>query len=234
PQPAPGPGPVAPAAPNAPTAPPVQPASGGGLFGGQLPGAGAPAWGPPIAGALPEERRKATVLFADLFGYTAVAERMDPEAVKSIIDRALRRLGQEVVRYGGSVDKYIGDNVMAVFGAPVAHEDDPERAVRAGLAMQAAMDEINERLEDDVNFALRVGINSGEVLAGRIGDGYTVIGDPVNVAARLQAAAKPGTVTVGEVTHRLTRAAIEYVELRPLELKGKAEPVPAWEAVRAV
>ena len=108
--------------------------------------------------------------------------------------------------------------------------------MRAGLAMQAAMDEINERIAADIgaNFALRVGINSGEVLAGRVGDGYTVIGDPVNVAARLQAAAKPGTVIVGEVTHRLTRAAIEYVELEPLELKGKAEPVPAWEAVRAV
>ena len=117
----------------------------GGLFGGQLPGVGAPAWGSPAAGALPEERRKATVLFADLSGYTAVAERMDPEAVKSMVDRALRRLGQEVVRYGGTVDKYIGDNVMAVFGAPVAHEDDPERAVRAGLAMQAAMEEINQR-----------------------------------------------------------------------------------------
>ena len=125
---------------------------------------------------------------------------------------------------------------MGVFGAPVAHEDDPERAVRAGLAMQAAMDEINERIASDVgaNFALRVGINSGEVLAGRVGDGYTVIGDPVNVAARLQGAAEPGTVIVGEVTHRLTRKAIEYVELEPLELKGKAEPVPAWEAVRAV
>src|SRR6185295_5365079 len=126
---------------------------------------GAPAWGSP-AGGLPEERRKATVLFADLFGYTAVAERMDPEAVKSIIDRALRRLGQEVVRYGGSVDKYIGDNVMAVFGAPVAHEDDPERAVRAGLAMQGAMVEANResREKDGVEFSLRVGINSGEVM----------------------------------------------------------------------
>src|SRR6185295_736840 len=107
---------------------------------------GAPAWGSP-AGALPEERRKATVLFADLSGYTAVAEGMDPEMVKSFIDRALQRLGQEVVRYGGSVDKYIGDNVMAVFGAPVAHEDDPERAVRAGLAMQAAMEEINKDID---------------------------------------------------------------------------------------
>ncbi len=95
----------------------------------------APAEAPeaPAAETLPEERRNATVLFADLSGYTAVAERMDPEAVKSLVDRALRRLGQEVSRYGGRVDKYIGDNVMAVFGAPVAHEDDPERAVRAGL-----------------------------------------------------------------------------------------------------
>jgi tetratricopeptide (TPR) repeat protein len=112
----------------------------------------------------------------------------------------------------------------------VAHEDDPERAVRAGLAMQAAMTEVNERVPGE--FALRVGINSGEVLAGQVGDGYTVIGDPVNVASRLQSAARPGTVTVGEITHRLTRGAIEYVELEPLRLKGKSEPVPAWEAVR--
>ncbi len=186
--------------------------------------------------APPEERRQATIIFADLSGYTAVSERLDPERIKSLVDRTLRRLGQEIERYGGTIDKYIGDNVMGVFGAPISHEDDPERAVRAGLAMQAAMAEVNERIAADVgaNFALRVGINSGEVLAGRVGDGYTVIGDPVNVAARLQGAAEPGTVTVGEVTHRLTRRAIEYVELEPLELKGKAEPVPAWEAVRAV
>ena len=184
----------------------------------------------------PEERRKATVIFADLSGYTAVSERVDPERMKSLVDRALRRLGEEVERYGGTIDKYIGDNVMGVFGAPVSHEDDPERAVRAGLAMQAAMEGINQRIAADLgaSFSLRVGINSGEVLAGRVGDGYTVIGDPVNVAARLQAAAKPGTVIVGGVTHRLTRGAIEYVELPPLELKGKAEPVPAWEAVRAL
>ena len=86
------------------------------------------------------------MLFADLSGYTAVAERTDPEAVKSMLDRALQRLGEQVERFGGSIDKYIGDNVMAVFGAPVAHEDDPERAVRAALAMQAEMERINERL----------------------------------------------------------------------------------------
>ena len=112
-----------------------------------------------------------TVLFADLSGYTAVAERMDPEAVKALVDRVLMRLGEEVERYGGTVDKYIGDNVMAIFGAPVAHEDDEERAVRAGLGMQAAMGEVNEDLPDGVHFDLRVGVNTGEVLAGRGGRG---------------------------------------------------------------
>jgi predicted ATPase/class 3 adenylate cyclase len=184
------------------------------------------------AEALPEERRQVSVLFADLSGYTAFAEGMDPEAVKTLLDRALRQLGSEVERFGGSIDKYIGDNVMGVFGAPVAHEDDPERAVRAGLAMQEAMEAINERVSasEGVQFELRVGINSGEVIAGQVGDGYTVIGDPVNVASRLQAAAQPGSVTVGVGTFRATRGTISYEELEPLDLKGKAEPVPAWEA----
>jgi predicted ATPase/class 3 adenylate cyclase len=172
-----------------------------------------------------------TVLFADLSGYTAFAERMDPEAVKALVDRALARLGQEVARYGGTVDKYIGDNVMAIFGAPVAHEDDAERAVRAGLGMQDAMDEVNEGLPGGAHFELRVGVNTGEVLAGAVGEAYTVIGDTVNVASRLQSAARPGSVTVGARTMRATEAAIEYKELAPLELKGKAERVPAWEAV---
>src|SRR5215213_8819915 len=179
----------------------------------------------------PEERRQVTVLFADLSGYTAFAERMDPEAVKSLVDRALLRLGQEVERYGGTVDKYIGDNVMAIFGAPVAHEDDAERAVRAGLGMQAAMAEVNDGLPDGAHFALRVGVNTGEVLAGAVGDAYTVVGDTVNVASRLQTAARPGSVTVGERTMRATDAAVEYDALEPLDLKGKAERVPAWEAV---
>src|SRR3954447_3184101 len=182
---------------------------------------------------LPEERRQVAVLFADLSGYTAVAETLDPEALHSLVDRCLRRLGEEVERYGGTVDKYIGDNVMATFGAPVAHEDDAERAVRAALGMQEAMAEINEDLgrRHGVSFALRVGVNSGEVVAGAIGGGYTVIGDAVNVAARLQSAARPGTVTVGERTYRSTADAFEYTELEPLALKGKSQPVPAWEAV---
>jgi class 3 adenylate cyclase/tetratricopeptide (TPR) repeat protein len=180
--------------------------------------------------APPEERRQVTVLFADLSGYTAVSEGMDPEAVKALVETALRRLGDEVARYGGTVDKYIGDNVMALFGAPVAHEDDVERAVRAGLGMQAAMPEINEGLPAGVSFELRVGVNTGEVLAGAVGDDYTVTGDTVNVAARLQSAARPGSVTVGERTMRASSEAVSYQRLVPLELKGKSQPVPAWEA----
>ncbi len=130
----------------------------------------------------------------------------------------------------------MGDNVMALFGAPVAHEDDAERAVRAGLGMQEAMGEINEQLAvtHGTTFSLRVGVNTGEVVAGAVGDAYTVVGDAVNVASRLQSAAERGSVTVGERTMRATLGGIEYRELVPLTLKGKAEPVPAWEAIAAV
>jgi class 3 adenylate cyclase/tetratricopeptide (TPR) repeat protein len=180
-----------------------------------------------------EERRTVTVLFADLSGYTAISERLDPEAVKTLVDRCLGRLGEEVDRVGGRVDKYMGDAVMAIFGAPVAHEDDPERALRAAIGMQGAMGELNQRLLADygVELALRVGINTGDVLAGTVGDAYTVIGDAVNVASRLQTNASPGTITVGERTQRATAGVVEYVPLEPLELKGKAEPVAAWRAV---
>src|SRR3954447_12956062 len=194
--------------------------------GGALADAPAPAASRPAAQP-PEERRQVTVLFADLSGYTAISEHMDPERVKALVDSALHRLAQEVERFGGSVDKFIGDNVMALFGAPVAHEDDAERAVRAGLGMQEAMAEINEGLRDShgVTLALRVGVNSGEVVAGAVGDAYTVVGDTVNVAARLQSAAARGTVTVGERTMRASTPAISYNELEPLTLKGKGEPV---------
>jgi class 3 adenylate cyclase/tetratricopeptide (TPR) repeat protein len=180
-----------------------------------------------------DERRTVTVLFADLSGYTAVAEKLDPESVKRLLEGILKRLGEEVAHFGGHIDKFIGDNVMAIFGAPVAHGDDPERAVRAGLGMQAAMEEINEPLaqQHGVTFELCVGVNTGEVLAGHVGDSYTVIGDSVNVAARLQAAARPGSVTVGERTYSATREVIDYRALEtPLELKGKVQPVYAWEA----
>lgn len=191
---------------------------------------------PPTTPTQTEERRTVTVLFADLSGYTSVAERLDPEAMKGIIDGLLRRLAEEVDRYEGRVDKYMGDAVMATFGAPTAHVDDPERAVRAGLAMQDAMGELGPRLAADrgIQFQLRVGINTGEVLAGTVGDAYTVIGDAVNVASRLQASGRPGSVTVGERTMRATGGRISYHQLAPLTLKGKAEPVAAWEALSVV
>jgi class 3 adenylate cyclase/tetratricopeptide (TPR) repeat protein len=199
-------------------------------------GAEAPAAAPPARA--PEasddaERRRVTVLFADLSGYTAVSERLDPEAVREVADRALRRLASEVDRYGGTVDKYIGDNVMAIFGAPVAHEDDPVRAIRAGFGMQEAMAELNAELDalHGASFQLRVGINTGEVLAGEVAGTYTVMGDTVNVAARIQSAGSPGSVTVGEQTWRAARDSVAFRELEPLSLKGKSEPVPAYEAL---
>jgi class 3 adenylate cyclase/tetratricopeptide (TPR) repeat protein len=206
--------------------------------GAQLTDDAAPVERPPDAPApdLPEERRRVTVLFADLVGYTAMAERMDPEHVSVVSDRVLRRLAEEVHRHGGVIDKYIGDNVMALFGAPVAHEDDPERAVRAGLAMQAAMSELNSELGEayGVELQLRVGVNTGELLAGRVGGAYTVSGDAANVASRLQSASRPGAITVGAATMRATQHAIEYLPLEPLALKGKVERVEAWEAASAL
>src|SRR3954451_11849958 len=195
----------------------------------------APAAAAPAA-APPEERRQVTVLFADLSGYTAVSEQMDPERVKALVDAALKRLAQEVERFGGNVVKYIGDNVMALFGAPVAHEDDAERAVRAGLAMQEAMVAINRGVAaaHGVSLALRVGINSGEVAAGEMGTGYTVIGNAVNVASRLQSIATPGRVLVGESPFRRAVHAITYRPLAPVAVKGKSEPVAAWEACELI
>ena len=180
-----------------------------------------------------EERRTVTVMFADLSGFTAVSEGLDPELLGAVVGGAMRRLAAEVRRFGGRVDKFIGDSVMALFGAPLAHEDDPERALRAALGMQAAMREINDDFaaRHGASFGLRVGVNTGEVLAGTVGEAYTVIGDAANTAQRLQAAARPGTITVGRTTVAATRGAIAYRELGPLVLKGKAEPVLAWEAV---
>ena len=168
----------------------------------------APAVPPPAPPPAPaaEERRQVTVLFADLVGFTALAERLDPEDVRDITTDCLRQLAAEAVRFEGTVDKLIGDAVMILFGAPVAHEDDPARALRAALAMQRALERFNAELERTHGLALRlrIGVESGEVVAGPREVGgmveYTVIGDAVNVAARLQTAADPGTILVGEGT----------------------------------
>lgn len=180
-----------------------------------------------------EERRTVTVLFADIVGYTGISERLDHESVKLLTDRCMRRLAVEVERFGGYVDQYIGDNLMAVFGAPVAHDNDAERAVRTGCAMHEAMRELNASLGANygVDLALRVGVNTGEVLAGTVGGEYTVVGDAVNVASRLQGAAERGRTLVGKRTRRFTAASVSYRPVGSLALKGKERPVSAWEVV---
>lgn len=182
-----------------------------------------------------DERRVVTVLFADLVGFTRLAERRDPEQVKNLVDRCFERLAADIADFGGRVDKVLGDGLVALFGAPVAHEDDAERAVRAGLRMQqtvaawAAANGVE-------GLRMRVGINTGEVLVGSLrADGdWTVMGDVVNTASRLQTLAEPGAVVVGPETHAATATAVRYTPLGPVQARGREAPVEAWVAEEAV
>lgn len=177
------------------------------------------------------ERRWVTVLFADLSGFTALSERSDPEEIRSMVDGCMREMGEVVQRYGGSVDKVIGDALMAVFGAPVAHEDDSERAVRAALDIQRRASEAAEVFG---GLCVRIGVNTGEVMFAPVGpDGsreFTVMGDTVNTAARLQAAAPPEGVLLGEQTHATCAHAIACEAMEPIVAKGKQAPLRAWLA----
>ncbi len=178
-----------------------------------------------------EERRWVTVLFVDVSGFTAMSEQMDPEDVKILADGWTRRLSQEIRQFGGTVINVVGDEVVAVFGAPTAHEDDPERAVRAGLAMAS----LNLSDDPDRPIQVHVGLNTGEVMAGLMGPrerrDYNIMGDTVNTAARLLSAASAGMVFVGQETFRATRQAVSYAERPPITAKGKDQPVPVWEAL---
>jgi class 3 adenylate cyclase/tetratricopeptide (TPR) repeat protein len=182
-----------------------------------------------------EERRVVTVLFGDLSGFTELSEVRDAEEVKGIIDRAFERITDIVERYGGRIDKIIGDEVMAVFGAPQAHEDDAERAVRAALVIQRALHEDSDELERERGIPLRmhIGVNTGEVVAGFVGgsDSYTVLGDAVNTARRIGDAAEAGQILVGDATHEATQEAIEYRRIGQVTAKGKRVPVQVWEAL---
>ena len=174
-----------------------------------------------------QERKVVTVLFCDLVGFTSRAEEMDPEDIAALLAPYHARLRSELERYGGTVEKFIGDAVMALFGAPTAHEDDPERAVRAALAIRD--------FARDEGIELRIGVTTGEALISleaRPEHGETMAtGDVINTAARLQTAAPVNGVLVGEATFRATRTAIEYEDREPVEAKGKSRPVPVWEAV---
>src|SRR6266568_4428965 len=181
-------------------------------------------------GLVHEERKVVTVLFADLVGFTTRAETMDPEDVHALLSPYHARLRAELERFGGTVEKFIGDAVMALFGAPIAHEDDPERAVRAALAIRDWA-----REEDAVQ--VRIAVNTGEALVNlgarpAAGEGMAS-GDVVNTAARLQSAAPVNGILVGETTYRATAERIDYSELPPVEAKGKEEPIPVWEVAQA-
>ncbi|MEP7032528.1 MAG: adenylate/guanylate cyclase domain-containing protein [Actinomycetota bacterium] len=183
-----------------------------------------------------EERKVVSVLFVDLVGFTARSDHADPEDVRATLRVYHELLKREIERYGGTVEKFIGDAVMAVFGAPIAHEDDAERAVRAALRILEAIEELNEA-RPELDLAVRGAVNTGEAVVAigarpEAGEGF-VTGDVVNVASRLQGAAPVGAVVVGELTHRPTRDVIEYEELEPISVKGKDRPIPIWRAVAA-
>jgi adenylate cyclase len=171
--------------------------------------------GPPAAPTVPSgdravgtlltgERRLVTILFADVSGFTMLSERLDPEALRDLITACFDRLVPCIQRYGGTIEKFVGDEIMALFGAPTAHENDPERALRAALEMRHALTALNQ--EQHVPLAIHFGVNTGLVYAGGVGGGgrkdYSVMGDAVNVASRLKGLAKPGEIVVGADTNR--------------------------------
>jgi class 3 adenylate cyclase/predicted ATPase len=178
-----------------------------------------------------DERRVATVLFADLVGFTSLSETADPEKIKNLVDACFELLVRDVTTFGGRVDKIVGDAIIALFGAPLAHEDDAERAVRAALRMQATL--AGYRIDADVPVHVRIGVNTGEVLVGalRAGGDYTAMGDVVNTAQRLQVAAEPGAVVVGGATYAATHEMIAYRAIDAIDAKGRDELVEAWVAI---
>jgi len=194
-----------------------------------------PFCGEPLAPVAPtaglEERKVVSVLFCDLVGFTAASERADPEDVRARLRPYHARGRSEIERYGGTVEKFGGDAVMAVFGAPVAHEDYAERSVHAGLRVLEAIEDLNSA-QPELELRVRIGINTGETVVDRgarpeLGEGI-VTGDVVNTAARLQSVAPVGGVAVGELTYLQTRRAFEYEQLEPVAVKGKSDPLKLW------
>jgi len=205
-----------------------------GTCGSRLTDGGAPPVDPPVRPATGlqvavAERRLVSVLFADLVGFTTLAEGRDAEDTRELLSRYFDLAREVIGRYGGTVEKFIGDAVMAVWGAPTAHEDDAERAVRAALELVDAVRTIGPSIQ------ARAGVLTGEaaVTLGAVGQGM-VAGDLVNTASRLQSVATPGTVLVGEATERAASRAIAFEPVGEHSLKGKAAPVPAWRALRVV
>jgi class 3 adenylate cyclase len=194
------------------------------------------ACGAPLAEEAPhrEERRIVSVVFVDLVGFTSRSEQLDPEDVRAILTPYHGTVRDELESFGGVVEKFVGDAVMAVFGAPTAHGDDPERAVRAALAVRDAVAALNAE-QPELELRIRGAVNTGEAvvtLSARPALGEAMVaGDVVNTASRLQQHAPVGEIVVGEETYRATRDAIEYEPLEPVAAKGKTAPVAVWRAV---
>ncbi|MBM4424930.1 MAG: adenylate/guanylate cyclase domain-containing protein [Chloroflexi bacterium] len=180
----------------------------------------------------PEERRLATVMFADVQGFTTLADQMDFEEVGDLIRQIWGLVDKAIESFGGYIDKHTGDAVMAVWGAPHAREDDAERAVSAALALHRSLEEFTAAAQHEGvgQLKMRVGINTGLVLSGYVGGRgeYTVLGDTVNIASRLETTADPGATVIGESTYRLVRGAFRVRRLTPLQVKGKAQPLQAY------
>lgn len=196
-----------------------------------------PFCGQEVSAVVHEERKVVTVVFADVVGFTALSEHLDPERVKRLVDGAFSRLIVEIERFGGSIDKVMGDGILALFGAPTAHEDDPERAVRAAIEMHRVLrDHVAE--EDDVGgeLQLRVGVNTGEVVVGTVSgsDDYTAMGDVVNVASRLQAMAPPGGIYVGASTADQLSGSIERVLVADTIVRGRDQTERVWKVTGRV
>jgi class 3 adenylate cyclase/tetratricopeptide (TPR) repeat protein len=187
--------------------------------------------------ALEGERKQVTVLFADVAGFTTLAEHLDPEVVHDIINRCFEGITAEVHRFEGTINQYTGDGVMALFGAPIAHEDSPRRAVHAALGIQRAIRDVAQALQAErgLSLQMRIGVNTGLVVVGKIGDDlrmdYTAVGDTTNLAARLQQMAQPGSVVISAATHQQVAGFFETRDLGEMLVKGRA-PVRAFEVLR--
>jgi len=180
------------------------------------------------------ERKQVTVLFADVSGFTSMSEKLDPEEVHGLISDALVPVSEEIHRFEGTIVQFLGDGVMALFGAPIAHEDAPQRALYAALGIRERVREYAARLKPKgLEFDMHIGLNTGLVMVGKIGDDltmeYTAMGDTVNLASRLGSLAQPGTIFVSENTYRLTEGYFEFKPLGEIEIKGKKQPVKAYE-----
>ena len=188
--------------------------------------------------ALEGERKQVTVLFVDVSGFTSLSERLDPEEVHRLMRRAFDFMLAEVHRYEGTVNQFLGDGIMALFGAPIAHEDHARRAVHAALGIARALDDFQRELAPrGITFRARQGLNTGLVVVGSIGGDlrmdYTAVGDTTNVAARLQQAAEPGRVTISDATHRLVQGYFDTRSIGEMHLKNRDEPVVAWQVLAA-